>query len=133
PFLGRAGFSCAVFLRSPAAWANPFDTRGSRPGALPRVERAREAWSRCQSSFLPLKSSGSPCSRLSLLHAASRVRSQSFDTGSPGWLGALAHSGLASTAALLSRYSTPPQALAETTVAGRTGRRKRTILGSESM
>src|SRR3546814_11204990 len=38
------------------------------------------------------------------------------------------HSGLASTSALLSRYSTPPQALAGTTMASRTGRRMRVIL-----
>src|SRR3546814_273644 len=131
PLLREGGF----FLRSPGA-GSPGCRAGIRLGRGGRArvrsyggKRSRAgARGRCQSSFLPLKSSGSPCSRLSLLHVASLARSQSFDTGSPGRFGALAHSGLASTAALLSRYSTPPQALAVTTMASRTGRRMRAIL-----
>src|SRR3546814_9898238 len=120
--LGRrvflAQFPCGV-ARLPRG--NPIGTRGR---ALVRSYGVREARGGCQSSFLPLKSSGSPCSRLSLLHVASLVRSQSWDPGSPGWLGPLAHSGLASTAALLSRSSTPPQAPAGTTLARRTDRER---------
>src|SRR3546814_17744296 len=40
----------------------------------------------------------------------------------------MANRGWAATGAVLSRYSTPPQALAVTTMASRTGRRMRVIL-----
>src|SRR3546814_2089886 len=74
PIFFLAQFPCGV-ARLPRG--NPIGTRGR---ALVRSYGVREARGGCQSSFLPLKSSGSPCSRLSLLHVASLVRSQSWDT-----------------------------------------------------